>query len=131
VRATGEATGLPCDGRLLRYCLVATDRAGNVSEQTPVPEITPVDTVAPDAPALRVSHLDNTPHTLKINWDTRTAHELRIEGVRRVYRSTAGTLGDDPELIGTVAENSAPTWPPPTLTSCPRSTAPPTPTRPC
>jgi hypothetical protein len=110
-RTTWKATGLPRDGRLLRYHLVTTDRAGNVSEQTPVLEVTPVDTVASEAPALKVSHLDTTPHTLKVNWDTRTEHELRIGGVLRIYRSTGGTLGDDPELIGTVAKDSSPTWP--------------------
>ncbi|NYV73450.1 PA14 domain-containing protein [Streptomyces sp. UH6] len=110
-RTTWTATGLPRDGRILRYYLVTSDRAGNVSEQTPALEVATVDTVVPAAPALRVSHLDNTPHTLKVNWDTGTEKELRNGGVLGVYRSTGGASGDDPELIGTVAKDSSPTWP--------------------
>jgi hypothetical protein len=77
-----------------------------VSERTSVPEVTPVDTVAPDAPALRVCHLDNTPHTLRVNWDTRTAHELRIGGPSRLslHRRHAGR---DAELIDGTAYTCA------------------------
>ncbi|MEV5512950.1 PA14 domain-containing protein [Streptomyces flaveolus] len=109
-RTTWTDTGLPRDGKPIQYYVCVTDRAGNLSEGTPFLTVTPVDTVAPTAPVIAVSHWANTPTSLKINWDDRTEAELREGGTLRIYRSTGATLGDSPELIGTATRDSSPAW---------------------
>jgi predicted 3-demethylubiquinone-9 3-methyltransferase (glyoxalase superfamily) len=109
-RTTWTDTGLPRDGKPIQYYVCVTDRAGNLSEGTPVLTVTPVDTVAPAAPVIAVSHRENTPTSLKINWDNRTEAEVREGGTISIYRSTGDTLGDSPELIGTSTRDSSPTW---------------------
>jgi hypothetical protein len=101
-------TGLRRDGKPIRYYIAVTDRAGNLSGGTPVLTVDPIDTVAPTAPVIAVSHLSNTPSSLKINWDARTEEEMRTGGTMRLYRSTGDTLGDSPELIATTTMASSP-----------------------
>ncbi|MFF4245887.1 PA14 domain-containing protein [Streptomyces sp. NPDC001822] len=101
-------TGLPRNGKPIRYYISVTDRAGNLSESTPVLTVDPVDTVAPTAPVLAVSHMANTPSTLKVNWDERTSDEMRNGGTISIYRSTGDILGDSPELITRMTKESAP-----------------------
>ncbi|MFE7232209.1 PA14 domain-containing protein [Streptomyces sp. NPDC057596] len=108
-RTAWTDTKLPRDGKPIRYFIRVTDRAGNLSESTPVLTVTPVDTVAPTAPVIAVSHMANTHSSLKINWDGRTEEEIRIGGTISIYRSTGDTLGDSPELIGTASKDSSPT----------------------
>ncbi|MGW4044669.1 PA14 domain-containing protein [Streptomyces sp. NPDC004721] len=110
-RTSWTDTKLPRNGKPIRYYICVTDRAGNLSESTPVLTVTPVDTVAPTAPVIAVSHMANTPSSLKINWDSRTEEEIRIGGTISIYRSTGDTLGDSPELIGTASKDSPPTSP--------------------
>ncbi|MFF7363588.1 PA14 domain-containing protein [Streptomyces sp. NPDC008125] len=102
-KTTWTATGLPRNGKPIGFYVAVTDRSGNLSANDPLVKITPVDTVTPKTPVVHVSHLDNTPHSLKINWDASTEDELRNGGTLRVYRSTGDTLGDTPELIATTS----------------------------
>ncbi|MFJ8757650.1 PA14 domain-containing protein [Streptomyces cyaneofuscatus] len=108
-KTTQTDTGLPRNGRPIRYYISVTDRAGNVSESTPFLTVTPIDTVAPTAPAISVSHMADTPSSLKIHWDVRTQEEMTNGGTISIYRSMGDTLGDNPELIGTTSQKSSPT----------------------
>ncbi|MGW1591398.1 PA14 domain-containing protein [Streptomyces sp. NPDC002386] len=108
-KTTWTDTGLRRDGEPLRYYIAVTDRAGNLSDGTPVLTVNPIDTVAPTAPVIAVSHMSNTPSSLKINWDARTEEEMRNGGTMSIYRSTGDTLGDSPELIATTSMESMPT----------------------
>ncbi|GAA2231455.1 hypothetical protein GCM10010360_64210 [Streptomyces nogalater] len=108
-KTTWTDTGLNRDGKPIRYYIAVTDRAGNLSGSTPVLTVTPIDTVAPAAPVLLVSHMSNTPSSLKVNWDMRTEEEMRNGATMRLYRSTGDTLGDSPELIATTSMESEPT----------------------
>ncbi|MFD0396367.1 hypothetical protein ACFQ3Z_45885 [Streptomyces nogalater] len=56
-----------------------------------------------------MSHMSNTPSSLKVNWDMRTEEEMRNGATMRLYRSTGDTLGDSPELIATTSMESEPT----------------------
>lgn len=62
----------------------------------------------PTAPVIAVSHLRNTPSSLKITWDARTEEEMGNGGTMSIYRSTGDTLGDSPELIATTSMESMP-----------------------
>ncbi|MFI7236423.1 PA14 domain-containing protein [Streptomyces cyaneofuscatus] len=108
-KTTRTETGLPRSGRPIRYYINVTDRAGNLSENTPVLTVNTIDTVAPSAPAISASHMADTPSSLKIYWDGRTQEEMRNGGTISVYRSTGDTLGDSPELIGRTSQESSPT----------------------
>ncbi|MGW2059008.1 PA14 domain-containing protein [Streptomyces sp. NPDC001840] len=108
-RTAWTETGLPRNGKPIRYYIIVTDRAGNLSESTPVLTVTPVDTVAPAAPVIAVSYIDQPPSSLKINWDGQTEEEMRNGGSISIYRSTGDTLGDSPELISTTSQESSPT----------------------
>jgi hypothetical protein len=70
--------------------------------------VNPIDTVVPTAPAIAVSHMDNTRSSLKVNWDARTEEEIRTGGTISIYRSTGDTLGDSPELLATRSMASSP-----------------------
>ncbi|MFE3722959.1 PA14 domain-containing protein [Streptomyces cyaneofuscatus] len=108
-KTTRTHTGLPRNGRPIRYYISVTDRAGNESEGTPFLTVTPVDTVAPTAPAISVSHMADTPSSLKVQWDVRTREEMTNGGTISIYRSTGDTLGGSPELVGTTSQKSSPT----------------------
>ncbi|MFF7189449.1 fibronectin type III domain-containing protein [Streptomyces sp. NPDC008222] len=108
-KTTWTDTGLRRDGKPIRYYIAVTDRAGNLSQSTPVLTVYPIDTVAPTAPVIVVSHMANTPSSLKINWDARTEEEMRNGGTIGIYRSTGDTLGGSPELIATTSMASSPT----------------------
>ncbi|WP_433399999.1 PA14 domain-containing protein [Streptomyces sp. CA-146814] len=108
-KTTRTDTGLPRNGRPIRYYISVTDRAGNESEGTPFLTVNPVDTVVPSAPAISVSHMADTPSSLKIQWDVRTQEEMKIGGTISVYRSTGDTLGASPQLIGRMSQESSPT----------------------
>ncbi|MFF3566041.1 PA14 domain-containing protein [Streptomyces sp. NPDC002574] len=107
-KTTWTNTGLPRDGRPINYMVRVTDRAGNLSESTPVLTVTPTDTVVPTAPVIAVSHMDNTPTSLRIDLDGATRTEMGYGGTVTIYRSTGATLGDHPETIGTLPEQSLP-----------------------
>ncbi|WP_299535276.1 PA14 domain-containing protein [uncultured Streptomyces sp.] len=98
-KTSWTATGLRRDGRPVEFYVAVSDRAGNLSGSSPVVTVTPVDTVVPPAPVIAVSHLANSPRSLKINLDAPTEAELRAGGTVQVYRSTGDTLGDDPERL--------------------------------
>ncbi|MFF2716186.1 PA14 domain-containing protein [Streptomyces sp. NPDC058011] len=108
-KTTWTETGLPRNGRPIRYYISVTDRAGNLSERTPFLTVNPVDTVTPTAPAISVSHMADTSSSLKVRWDKRTEEEMSDGGTISVYRSTGDTLGNSPELIGTMSQESSPT----------------------
>ncbi|MDX3076327.1 PA14 domain-containing protein [Streptomyces sp. MI02-7b] len=106
-KTTWTSTGLLRDGEPVNFMVRVTDRAGNVSEGTPVLTVTPVDTVAPAAPVLSVTHESGTASSLRINWALGGSDdEVRGGGTLKLYRSTGDTLGDDPELVTTVSAAS-------------------------
>ncbi|MFD3970795.1 PA14 domain-containing protein [Streptomyces cyaneofuscatus] len=107
-KTTWTETGLPRNGRPIRYYISVTDRAENLSERTPFLTVNPVDTVTPTAPAIAVSHMADTSSSLKVRWDKRTEEEMSNGGTISIYRSTGDTLGAGPELIGTTSQKSSP-----------------------
>ncbi|MER7968221.1 PA14 domain-containing protein [Streptomyces sp. NPDC096080] len=99
-------TGLPRNGRPVRYYINVTDRAGNLSGSTAVLTVNTVDTVVPTTPSLSVSHLAGSTSSLTIGWGNLTRGEIETGGTVSVYRSTGDTLGDSPRLVGTVSKDS-------------------------